>query len=152
MTESPKGRDIPRERIARLLDIALPTVGVAIVLAAVVLGGGGWGPIWMAVVGLLLVEAGVWRLGSRVMYERRYTPLRTEVQRFVGLARELNHASVRAREAGSPAGRQALEESVAALQESLDRMVTVAGKTEADLEAERDAASARAVVSVEARL
>lgn len=125
-----------RDRIARLLDAGLPTLGVVIVLAAVVLGGGGWGAIWMAVAGLLLVEAGVWRLGSRVMHERRYTPLRREVQRFVGLARDLHHATAAARANGSPEARAALDRTLAAMQASVDRMAAVAAKTEEELAAE----------------
>lgn len=141
MRPGTKYRPTPRERIARALDSGLPTVGVGIVLAAVVWGGGGWGPIWMAVFGLLMVEAGAWRLGSRVMHERRYTPLRREVRRLVGLARELNHAAVRAGEGDDPEGARALEASITALRGSIDRVVAVAGKTEAELEAAEPRAS-----------
>lgn len=136
MGSSTEGRRSARNVIARVLDSGLPVLGVAIVLSAVVWGGGGWVPIWMAVTGLLMVEAGVWRLGSRVMHERRYMPLRREVQRFVGLARDLHHASAALHAGGSPEVRQKREEALAAMRASLDRIVAVAGKTEEDLAAE----------------
>lgn len=126
----------PRARVARFLDSVLPVLGVAVVLSAVALGGGGWGLIWMAVVGLLMVEAGVWRLGSRMMNERRYLPLREEVQRFIGLARELNRRSAPlARPDAASARDEGLKETIAALHDSLDRMVSVAGKTQEEVEA-----------------
>lgn len=128
--EGRSGRDI----VAQVVDAGLPLLGVAIVLAAVVLGGGGWRAIWMAVSGLLLVEAGVWRLGSRVMYERRYMPLRQEVRRFIGLARDLHHATTAAREGGLQAQAD-LDRTLAAMRASVDRMAAVAAKTEADLAA-----------------
>ena len=138
---------VTRTRIARVLDAGLPTLGVAIVLSAVMLGGGGWGPIWLAVIGLLMVEAGVWRLGSRIVHERRYRPLRREVQRFIGLARELHHATAAVDERGDEDSRQRLEGAVASLRQSLDRMVLVAAKTEEDLEAEEARAAAPAAVT-----
>ncbi|MBW3554923.1 MAG: hypothetical protein KY466_15540 [Gemmatimonadetes bacterium] len=136
-----------RNRIARVLDAGLPTLGVVVVLAAVLAGGGGWGPIWLAVIGLLMVEAGVWRLGSRIVHERRYRPLRREVHRFIGLARELHHASAAVDGGGDEAAHQRLEATVASLRGSLDRMIAVAAKTEEDLKAEqaRPTAAAPAV-------
>ena len=126
-----------RNRIARILDSGLPTLGVAVVLAAVLLGGGGWTAIWLAVTGLLMVEAGVWRLGSRMVHERRYRPLRREVERFVDLARELHHATAAVDGTNDEAARQRLELAVSSLRGSLDRMVAVAAKTEEDLKAEQ---------------
>ena len=135
---------VTRTRIARVLDSGLPTLGVVIVLSAVMVGGGGWGAIWLAVIGLLMVEAGVWRLGSRIVHERRYRPLRREVERFIGLARELHHASAAVDERGDEGARQRLDGAVASLRNSLDRMVQVAAKTEEDLRAAEAAAAAEA--------
>lgn len=136
-----------RARLARIVDSGLPVLGVVIVLTAVLLGGGGWGPVWLAVTGLLMVEAGVWRLGSRMLHERRYLPLRREVQRFIGLARALNRASTALRTGDSPAARQALEETLSEMRASLDRMAVVAGKTEEDLETEQAPAPAPPLAS-----
>lgn len=136
METATQGSRAPRQRAAKIVDATLPLAGVVVVLTAVVIGGGGWVPVWLAVTGLLLVEAGVWRLGSRMLHERRYLPLREEVTRFVGLARALHHASAAVRATDTPATREALEATVAAMRTSLDRMVSVAGKTTADLEAE----------------
>ncbi|HUG39584.1 MAG TPA: hypothetical protein VMM12_03825 [Longimicrobiales bacterium] len=144
MSSSTEVRQTLRDRVARVLDSGLPVLGVAIVMSAVMWGGGGWGPIWMAVTGLLLVEAGVWRLGSRVMHERRYMPLRREVQRFTGLARDLHHATAAVRAEDTPASREVREAALAAMRSSLDRIVAVAGKTEEDLQAEGAPATATA--------
>lgn len=138
-----------RNRIARVLDAGLPTLGVAVVLSAVMIGGGGWGAIWLAVMGLLMVEAGVWRLGSRILHERRYQPLRREVERFIGLARELHHATAAVDDRGDEAARQKLDATVSSLRGSLDRMVAVAAKTEEDLRAEQPTAAAAPAGAVE---
>ena len=138
-----------RNRIARVLDSGLPVLGVAIVLGAVLMGGGGWGPIWLAVIGLLMVEAGVWRLGSRIVHERRYQPLRREVERFIGLARELHHATAAVDQRGDEADRRRLEGAVASLRGSLDRMVVVAAKTEEDLRAEQARQAAAPVAALD---
>lgn len=140
---------VTRNRVARVLDSGLPTLGVAVVLSAVMLGGGGWGAIWLAVLGLLMVEAGVWRLGSRIVHERRYRPLRREVDRFIGLARELHHASAAVDSRGDEDARQRLDGAVASLRKSLDRMVQVAAKTEDDLKAEEARAAAAPAVTAE---
>lgn len=141
MSPTSEVRPSARDRMARILDSGLPLLGVAIVLAAVIWGGGGWGPIWMAVVGLLLVEAGVWRLGSRIVHERRFMPMRREVRRFTDLARDLHHATAAVREEDTAAAREARQETLAALQGSLERIVAVAGKTDEDLQVERPAAA-----------
>ena len=140
MTKAKMSGHARRDLIARMVDAGMPMLGVVIVLAAVLLGGGGWAALWMAVAGLLMVEAGVWRLGSRVVYERRYQPLRGEVQRFVGLARALHHAALAARSENRPEAREELFATVETMRASLDRMVQVAGKTESDLEAEVESA------------
>lgn len=128
-----------RDRLARVVDSGLPVVGVSIVLGAVMLGGGGWGPLWMAVAGLLMVEAGVWRLGSRVVRGRRYLPLRREVERFIELAPQLHRASAAVAENPSPSAQEALDATLAAMRRSLDRMADVAAKTDEDLAAEEEA-------------
>ena len=135
MNEDRKDVRGTRERAARAVDVALPAAGVAVVLAAVILGGGGWAALWMAVAGLLMVEAGTWRLGSRIFHERRYTPLRDEIGRFVGLSPRLHHAAARVLTEPTPEARQALSEAVADMHASVDRMAEVAGRTPEDLPA-----------------
>jgi hypothetical protein len=125
---------VSRRQAARILDLGLPPLGVAVVLAAVIVGGGGWGALWMAVAGLLMVEAGTWRLGSRMLHERRYLPLREEIDRFVGLAPRLHHAAARVLTDPTPAAREALAAAIASMHASVDRMADVAGRTEQDLD------------------
>ena len=133
MNDQPRSGGATRHRAARAIDLGLPAVGVAIVLTAVMAGGGGWMALWMAVAGLLLVEAGTWRLGSRMFHERRYAPLRDEIGRFIGLARRLHHAAARVLADPTPEARENVSRAVAAMHASVDRMAAVAGRTEADL-------------------
>jgi hypothetical protein len=121
-----------RDRMARFIDTVLPIAGVTTVLLAVILGGGGWSALFMAVAGLLMVEAGTWRLGSRVMHERRDTPFRSEVERFLGLVPTLYRAAGSMRDDPGPNARSALDGAVEAMHDSIDRMVVLASGGEAE--------------------
>ena len=80
--------------------------------------------------GILILEAGVWGLASRLLpNERRYLGLREEGNHFIELIRELNRAAV-AREEGD-AGDENEERYQGALEQmhaSVRRMGELAGK------------------------
>lgn len=137
MTESPAALAAPRStttrRLIASLDVVLPIAGVLIVLAAVVFVSGRWSQLWVAIAGLVVLEAGVWKLASRILHERRYLALREEVQRFVGYVRVLNRSAVELKRAESGDARQTFDEAASAMHASLDRMMVLAGKTEEDL-------------------
>ncbi len=82
--------------------------------------------IHMAVVavGIMMIYSGVLRLGSHVMPNRRiYTQLRSEVDHFIQLIRELNSHAV-------SGDSQLFSRTRAAMLESVDRITAVAGVTD----------------------
>jgi hypothetical protein len=120
------------QRFVEYLDVVLPVVGVLVVLAGVVFVPTRWEQVWVAVAGLIILEAGVWKLANRIVHERRYIALREEVQGFVELVRALNHSAVVLKEGGDGAHRQAIEETSAAMRASVERMIQAAGKAKDD--------------------
>lgn len=83
--------------IRRSLDIALTGLGIGIIFSAVILGGSMdiRAQLPMALVGVLIMEAGVWRLSAKLFpSERRYSRLREEGDRMMKLIRELNAAAI----------------------------------------------------------
>jgi hypothetical protein len=115
----------------------LPIVGMFIVIGGALLipDSSLTTRVVLVVVGLLVVEASVWKLADPLLpSERQYFALRQEGDRFIDLIRELNQAALAARQ-DSPG----LDSGVAAVRarmlESVDRMVEVAGKTEDAVEA-----------------
>jgi hypothetical protein len=120
-----------------LIAKTLPIVGMFIVIGGALLIPDSSLPtrVILVVVGLLVVEASVWKLAEPLLpSERQFFALRQEGDQFIRLIRELNQAALAARP--GPAG---LDPDVAAVRarmlESVDRMVEVAGKTEDEVEA-----------------
>ena len=94
-----------RRNIRRSIDVGLTGLGIGIIFTAVILS-----PsltiqmqLPIALVGVLLMEAGVWGLSSKVFpSERRFVDLRAEGDYIIQLIRQLNAAAV-AREQGPEA-------------------------------------------------
>jgi hypothetical protein len=113
--------------LRQTLDQLLTILGVIAVVVPVTLLSESWTPPFISMLGILLVGAGTWRLGTRLLPNRRiYLGLRSEVEHFIRLVRRLNT--------------HALQEDLGAvaelridMKESVDRMVAFAGKTEAIL-------------------
>ena len=127
--------------LRRILPVLLPVAGVALILAAVLFAGSVGVKVVLVVAGLLLIEAGVWRLADPVLPDdRKYVALRAEADRFMALVRRLNTAAVALDRGDEEGSRLAIREIESAMHQAIDRMVTVAGKTGAELEAgeERD--------------
>lgn len=126
--------------LRKLIDIAIPLTGVAIILGAVLFLRSDL-RVQIAVVGLgmLLIEVGVWKFPHQLLGTgRKYLALRTEVDHFLTLVRQLNSAAIALRLDDCPQNRQALQQVPDAMRQAVDRMVHVAGKTEAELAAERE--------------
>ncbi len=105
------------------IDLTLTLVGVTAIVAPVVLLSDSWTPLIVVLAGALLVGAGNFRLGSRLLPDRRvYVGLRAEVEAFIQLVRRLN-ARVLAGE------NQAIDDLRAQMKDSVDRMVTLAGES-----------------------
>ena len=89
-----------KRRIRRGLEIAIPLVGMSTIFLSVL-----FGPeslqmqVIMVLVGVLILEAGVWGLTSGLLpNERHYLALREEGDHFIELIRELNAAAVTQKE------------------------------------------------------
>lgn len=73
--------------------------------------------------GVFVILSGIWFASNPFLKnERRYTELRSEVDRFIQLARRLNRAAVENR------SREEFEQAKAAMHESVERMAMLAGK------------------------
>lgn len=118
--------------IRNTLKIALPLAGVVVIFAAILLV-----PpesvvtqILVSLVGILMIEAGVWNLTDNFLpSERKYDELRDEVERFIQGVRALNRAAVSARSFPGPRSWASYQAALDALHDSVDRMGGVAGKT-----------------------
>jgi hypothetical protein len=111
---------------------ALPIVGMFIVIGAALLIPDSSLPtrVVLVVVGLLVVEASVWKLADPLLpSERQYHALRQEGDRFIRLIRELNRAALVAAP-GAAAPSPEMQAVKGRMLESVDRMMEVAGKTE----------------------
>ena len=116
--------------LRRAVELVLPLLGMAIVFGGVL-----FVPptnlqiqIVVVLVGVLILEAGVWGLtGQLLPNERSFVGLREEGDHFVNLIRNLNAAAM-AKEAGLEGSEQRFEESLIAMHASVDRMAALAGQ------------------------
>jgi hypothetical protein len=120
---------------------------MALVIGAVLFGEPLVVQLFLVVAGLLLTEAGLWRLADPILPdERKYLALRMETDHFTALVRQLNAAAIALDEGDVSGSRFALDEVKREMHRSVDRMVDFAGKTHEDVPAtaaggDRDAAS-----------
>ncbi len=118
-----------KRKLRRVLEIALPVVGMGIIFLSVLFGASINLQIQVLYVlfGVLILEAGVWGLANKLLpNERRYLGLRDEGDHFIGLIRKLNETAV-ARDDGHEHDerfRHTLEEMHA----SVERMSELAGQ------------------------
>jgi len=120
-------------RFRKIIDKSIPIVGMVIVFLAVTLISdfNMQARIATVLVGVLMIEAGVWKLTSPFLQSQRdYVELRAEVDGFILLVRSLNEAALGAREAGTDESWLALRKVSDAMHESVDHMTELAGKAE----------------------
>lgn len=104
------------------IDQILTIVGVIVIVVTVTLLTESWTPLFVVMVGALMIGAGAWRLGTRLLPNRRiYVGLRSEVEYFIRLVRRLN-AHALEEESGK------VENLTVEMKESVDRMVSLAGQ------------------------
>lgn len=129
-------------KVRRFMHLVVPAVGMALVVGAVLFAEGLAVQLFLVVAGLLLTEAGIWRLADPILPDdRKYMALRTETDHFTALVRQLNAAAL-ALDAGDGEGsRFALDEVQTEMHRSVDRMVDFAGKTQREVPAEQAGAS-----------
>ena len=110
--------------------MGLPLLGMAIVFGGVLFVPPSSLQVQILVVllGVLILEAGVWGLTGQILpNERNFVALRNEGDHFIELIRNLNAAAT-AREAGEPESDQRFTEALAAMHHSVDRMAALAGQ------------------------
>jgi len=117
-------------------DTGLPILGVVVILSAVLFMPEFRGQVAIVVFGILLLEAGVWKLAHHVLpSERQYLTLRDETDGFITLVRHLNAAALMVKAHDSPTHRHVFENVRQAMHQTVDRLCAVAGKTDVELAA-----------------
>lgn len=107
-----------RTRLDRLLAVA----GIFVVLIPVVLADVTRVQVAVVVVGILMIEAGVWGLANRILPDdRTYCHLREEVDRFLEDVRQLNEYAV-------DGNREGVERERERMRSRVDAIVEVAGE------------------------
>jgi hypothetical protein len=87
----------------------------------------------VVLLGLLLIEGGVWKLTEKILPdERKYLALRAEVDGFMVLMRALNARAVELKIMGTDEAHTAFQTTLAELHASVDRMAEVAGEEAED--------------------
>ena len=135
--------------LRNVIDIGLPFIGVAIILGAMIsMRESPRSQVALVGLGMVLIQLGVWKTAHRILPDRRrFLALRNEVDQFMKLVRQLNKVGLAVKEDNSPENRLALENVQATMQQSVQHMAEVAGKTDAEIAAERQS-SARASAPV----
>ena len=88
--------------------------------------------VLIAVLGLIIIELGIWQI-TRVFFpnEREFKPLREETDYFLKLVRRLNDLTVRLNQ-GSSTAQADIDRLRDEMYHSVERMCRLAGRTEAE--------------------
>ncbi len=112
-------------------DTWMPIIGVMVILSAVLFVDEIRVQVAIVIIGILLVEAGVWKLSQLLLpNERQFVGLRAEGDHFIMLIRHLNASALALKAHDNQDNQQAVDNVRDAMHQSVDRMVTVAGQTE----------------------
>ena len=123
--------------LIKLLNVGLPIIGVIVILSAVLFLRDIHGQIAIVMVGIVLIEAGVWKLAHQFLpNDRQFHALRDEIETFVQLSRQLNETALAMKVDESMEHRRKFDEVQTAMHETVDHIASVAGKTAAELAVE----------------
>ncbi len=141
------GRRRLKRKIRRGLEIALPLLGMGIIFGSVLFGPDSLQlQVLLVLIGVLILEAGVWGLTSTFLpNERRFLSLREEGDHFLGLIRDLNAAAI-ARGEGEEDDKL-FRETRARMHTSVERMAELAGQDDVAIAAEAEALALEAARS-----
>ena len=117
------------------MQTGVPWIGMVVILGAVFFVREDFlVQLTMVVFGLFLGALGIWKeAGQALPSERQFHSLRGEVDQFLVLVRQFNTAVLAAQTTDSAEKQQEFEDMRRAMQQAVERMVEVAGKTDADL-------------------
>lgn len=126
MTETTSSAGRPNARVlSRGLILA---GGIGMIVGAVLAPIALTTKVLFILLGMLVYEAGVWRIADWFLPEtRKYLALRKETDYFLGLVRELNRAAVQSREGVDTDAE--IDQVREAMVNSVERLVHYAGKT-----------------------
>jgi hypothetical protein len=120
-------------RIRRSFHISLMLAGTLVVFYAVTEVADVYERMLYAALGLVLVQAGIWRITQSIFpNERAFKPLRREADYFITLVRRLNRAALRL-ERGVEGAAEDLDQVQSEMHHSVDRMRRLAAVTDEDL-------------------
>lgn len=120
-------------RIRGSFHVALTLSGTILIVYAVMYVEGMYDRMLVVALGLVLIEAGIWRVTQSLFpNDRNFRPLRKETDFFITLVRRLNRAAVNAQR-GSDAAMDDLNQVHQEMHHSVDRMLRIAGLTDEDL-------------------
>ena len=123
--------------LRKFLNLLVPGMGMALVLGAVLFGESMAVQLFLVVAGLLMTEAGFFRLADRFLPdERKYMALRAELDHFTNLVRQLNAAALARDREDDQANRFLFDEVREKMHQSVDQMVRFAGKTVDEIDPE----------------
>lgn len=118
--------------LRKAISVGFPILGMVLVFTAILVPTISLNlqlQIIVVLVGLLILEAGVWRLTEKILpNERKYTALREEVDAFIDRIRVLNAQGGKLRAEETVAELEAFQNTISALHESVDRMAELAGR------------------------
>jgi len=123
---------VVRRNIRRSIDLGLTGLGIGVIFTAVLISSSLdiQQQLPLALIGVLLMEAGVWGLSSKVFpNERRYIDLREEGDNIIELIRKLNAAAVAREKGEDDAGFQATLDE---MHDSVKRMAELAARDNGD--------------------
>ena len=118
--------------LRKLMAMGLPILGMILVFTAILVPSISLNlqlQVGVVLVGLLIIEAGVWRFTSKILpNERKYLALREEVDHFIDRIRVLNAQGSNLQMQETEAAMEEFRETIDTLHASVDRMVEVAGR------------------------
>jgi hypothetical protein len=116
--------------VHKLLNAGLPVAGMIVVFGAVLFLEDRRTMILVVLLGILLIEAGVWKLSNPFLpTERRFNALRLEVDQFMELVRELNGSAIEALSGeGNASAWARFRNTLATMHASVERMGEAAGR------------------------
>jgi hypothetical protein len=118
----------------RLIDILVPLTGMGIVLGAVLFVVQLRVQIVLVIVGILVIEAGIWKVANPLLpNERKFFGLREEGDQFIRLIRRLNRAALDVKAKDTLLNREVLDDLREEMIASVDRMFAVAGRTDQEI-------------------
>jgi hypothetical protein len=115
----------------KAVEVGIPIVGMLVVFGGVLLVSPTQLQLQMIVVlvGVLMIEAGVWGMTKAVLpNERQFVALREEGDRFIGLIRTLNEAKVDHLQQETDQTRTAVDAALEEMHDSVRTMGELAGR------------------------